>query len=103
MKIIRRYRDESLSKGRYNLGWCIDVVVIIREGKHHQIRRMAKRQGFHVVSLHRISIASILKVTSVPTPGECRWLELDEIHRLYEGLLLNTPAAELLCIPEPCS
>ena len=63
---------------------------------------MAKRQGFHVVSLHRISIASILKVTSVPLPGECRWLGLDEIHRLYEGLLLNAPAADLLSIPESC-
>ena len=66
--------------------------MIIREGKHHQIRRIAKRHGFIVARLHRVSIASILKVESVPTPGQCRWLSLSEIHELYEGLLLNTTA-----------
>jgi hypothetical protein len=55
---------------------------------------MAKRSGFHVVSLHRVSIASILKIESVPLPGQCRWLTLEEIETLYEGLLLNV-AVEL--------
>ena len=50
---------------------------------------MAKRSGFHVVSLHRVSIASILKIESVPLPGQCRWLTLEEIETLYENLLLN--------------
>jgi hypothetical protein len=87
--ILRRYRDESRSRGRPDLGWIIDVRVKIREGKHHQIRRMAKRHGFIVAALHRVSIASILKIESVPEPGECRWLQLDEIESLYNGLLLG--------------
>ena len=94
VRVLRRFRDEAKSRGRPNLGWCIDVRVIIREGKHHQIRRMAKRSGFHVVSLHRVSIASILKIESVPLPGQCRWLTLEEIHNLYEGLLLNDPVSD---------
>jgi 16S rRNA U516 pseudouridylate synthase RsuA-like enzyme len=51
---------------------------------------MAKRSGFHVVSLHRIRIASILHIDSVPIPGQCRWLTDQEIAQLYEGLLLNS-------------
>lgn len=89
MHILRRYRDESRSRGRPDLGWVIDVSVKIREGKHHQVRRMAKRHGFHVAKLHRSSIASILKVESVAEPGQCRWLRLDEIESLYKGLLLG--------------
>ena len=87
---MRRFRDESKSRGRPNLGWCIDVRVIIREGKHHQIRRMAKRSGYHVASLHRVSIASILTIETIPTPGQCRWLTIEEVQVLYEGLLLNS-------------
>jgi hypothetical protein len=62
----------------------------LSEGKHHQIRRIAKRSGFHVVSLHRVRIAGILSVDSVPEPGQCRWLTDDEIGILYEGLLLKS-------------
>lgn len=50
---------------------------------------MAKRHGFIVAKLHRVSIASILNIDSVPEPGECRWLQLDEIESLYKGLLLG--------------
>jgi hypothetical protein len=50
---------------------------------------MAKRHGFIVSALHRVSIASILKIESVPEPGECRWLQLGEIESLYDGLLLG--------------
>lgn len=95
MKALRRFRDSSRDRGRSDMGWCIDVRVRIREGKHHQIRRMAKRSGFHVVSLHRVCIASILNIESIPMPGQCRWLTLLEIHELYEGLLLNTKKQEI--------
>lgn len=92
---MRRFRDELKSRGRPNLGWCIDVRVVIREGKHHQIRRMAKRSGYHVASLHRVSIASVLKIESVPLAGQCRWLTYEEIQILYEGLLLNPEIPDL--------
>lgn len=72
VRVIRRFRNIEMSKGRPNLGWTIDLRIVIREGKHHQIRRMAKRAGYHIVSLHRVRIANILSVESIPTPGQCR-------------------------------
>jgi hypothetical protein len=90
LKILKRYQDMSLSRGRDNLGWCLDVRVVLREGKHHQIRRIARRSGYMVASLHRVRIAGILSVDSIPVPGQCRWLTEDEIVTLYEGLQLDT-------------
>ena len=87
--VLRRYRDESLSRGRANLGWIIELRVILREGKHHQIRRLAHRAGYHIVSLHRRTIASILSVDSIPEPGQCRWVNQDELKQLYDGLQLH--------------
>ena len=39
-----------------------------------------------MASLHRVSIASILSVASVPSPGDCRWLTRAEVLELYQGL-----------------
>lgn len=73
------YQDERLSRGRAELGWCVDVELTILEGKHHQIRRMAKRNKFIVVSLHRQRIAGILSVDErIAQPGDCRWLTKEE-------------------------
>ena len=64
-------------------------MIVLREGKHHQIRRIAKRSGFHVARLHRVRIAGILSVDSIPNPGDCRWLTIEEINALYEGLQID--------------
>mmetsp|Transcript_38623 Transcript_38623/g.39318 ORF Transcript_38623/g.39318 Transcript_38623/m.39318 type:complete len:250 (+) Transcript_38623:381-1130(+) len=86
VRIERIWRDEQLSYGQPHLGWCISVRIKIREGKHHQLRRMAKRSNLHVLSLHRSCIAHILHSSSVPS-GECRWLSNDEINTLHAELV----------------
>jgi 16S rRNA U516 pseudouridylate synthase RsuA-like enzyme len=90
VSVLKRYQDLALSRGRDNLGWCVDVRIVLREGRHHQIRRIARRSGYIVKSLHRTRIAGILSVATVPAPGQCRWLEECEIAALYEGLHLDT-------------
>ena len=60
--------------------------MLIQEGKHHQIRRMAKRSGFIVRSLCRTRIAGVLTLASVPVPGQCRWVQDEELEVLYTGL-----------------
>jgi pseudouridine synthase len=86
-KVIRRYNDSKYSYGREDvIGWCIDMRVIIAEGKHHQIRRMAKMCGYKVSTLTRIRIAGILSIESLPDPGTCRWLTREEELLLMNGL-----------------
>ena len=89
LTILRRYQDSTRSKDQAHLGWCVDVRVTLVEGKHHQLRRIAKRSGLVMVALRRVCIASILHVDSVPEPGECRWLTVEEVEALYEGLGLK--------------
>ena len=89
VKVLRRYRDVSRSRGRGDLGWTIVIRVVLREGKHHQIRRLAHRAGYHIVSLHRRTIASILSSETIPTPGQCRYVTTAELDELYAGLLLS--------------
>eukprot|EP01041_Mallomonas_annulata_P000705 gene704-1348_t len=88
VQITAHWRDEAFSFGQPQLGWCISIRVVIREGKHHQLRRMARRSSLHVVRLHRSIIASILHASSVLS-GECRWLTENEVRILYVGLQLG--------------
>ena len=61
--------------------------VTLLEGKHHQIRRMAKRNFFSVVELKRKKIAGILSLDSgLEEPGSCRWLTKNEEHRIFQGI-----------------
>lgn len=85
ISFLRRYQDPKFSHGRPSLGWCIEVVVRIAEGKHRQIRRIANRSGFHVVSLTRTKIGKLLVLSSVPNPGDCRWLSTEEKRSLYQS------------------
>lgn len=89
VEIIKIERKEELSYGRPDLGWTVLMHVTINEGKHHQVRRMAYRNRFHIISLKRIRLASILTLDSVPEPGDCRWLTSAEIDTLYRELRLT--------------
>ena len=89
IKVMRVWRSDELSYGRENLGWVVDVSVVINEGKHHQIRRLASRSGYRVVSLCRTKVAHILSLSSIPNPGDCRWLTKNEIDELYEAFGLS--------------
>jgi 16S rRNA U516 pseudouridylate synthase RsuA-like enzyme len=85
--VLRTWRSEEHSFGRPNLGWIIDLKVVIHEGKHHQIRRLASRSAYRVISLCRTRISKILSIESVPSPGDCRWLSEQEVYELCEALL----------------
>jgi 16S rRNA U516 pseudouridylate synthase RsuA-like enzyme len=85
VSVVRRWRDEALSRGGHPmLGWCVELEVVLTEGKHHQIRRMAKRYRLHVISLCRIGIVGILHIDSVVEEGACRYLTAAEVLELYE-------------------
>ena len=86
---IRCWHEEEMSYGRCHLGWIIEVRVILREGKHHQIRRMARRSNYSVHRLERIRIANILSLESIPNPGDCRWLSPEELSILYGEFKLH--------------
>lgn len=86
LSILRQFQSERHSKGRHDLGWCIEIEITLREGKHHQIRRIVQRSNFTVVSLTRTRIAKVLDIDSVPEPGQCRWLLQDEVALIKEGL-----------------
>lgn len=90
IKVVRRYQDPQYNKHeRTDQGWVIEVMVNINEGKHKQIRRLAKRAGYHVVGLKRTKICGgLLCVESVPQPGDCRWLTVAEKYALYKGFRL---------------
>ena len=85
IEIIQRWQDSSLSYGKDHLGWCGLFRITLHEGKHHQIRRIAKRIRLHVLSLHRSRLGHILTSDSVPLGG-CRTITDEEIQELYIGL-----------------
>jgi hypothetical protein len=93
ISLKRFYQDDAFrTPQRPNRGWCLDLEVRIREGKHHQIRRMIRRSRLKLQTLCRIQIASILRIESVPVPGDCRWLESWEVDEIYSGLQIRTGA-----------
>lgn len=87
VKALRTYQDKDYSYGRADFGWVVEVKIQISEGKHHQIRRLAKRSGFHVLSLTRTKISGYLSIESVPNPGDCRWLSCEEKAHLFDALM----------------
>jgi len=82
VRVVERFQDEKFSHGRPELGWCVRCHVTLREGKHHQIRRLAQLNDYKVISLTRIQIAGILAIESVPQPGDCRWLTAQEFDHI---------------------
>lgn len=91
------YQDDTLrTSQRPHRGWCLDLEICIREGKHHQIRRMIRRSHLKLLTLCRIQIASILRIESVPSPGDCRWLEEWEVDEIYHALQIKTEEVDSL-------
>ena len=58
-----------------------DVVLTIREGKFHQVKRMFEAVGCRVVFLKRLSMGSLLLDERLK-PGEYRRLTKEELDRL---------------------
>lgn len=64
---IRELSEDSLS-----------VEIKLREGKYHQVRRMAAACGSHVVSLCRVAMGG-LRLDDSLAPGECRLITPEEL------------------------
>ena len=59
------------------------VEIRLREGKYHQIKRMAAACGSHVVALHRTAMGALL-LDETLDPGECRLLTEEEKRKIQE-------------------
>ena len=59
------------------------AVVTIRQGMYHQIKRMFKKFGITVTELKRIKMGS-LKLDENLAPGQCRYIESDEMSRFFD-------------------
>ena len=90
VSILSRYRSEKHSHGGKgpvgaDLGWVCSLKVVLREGKHHQIRRLAARSKLLVISLVRHTFAGGLLSLDDPTlkePGSMRPLTEGEVAQL---------------------
>ena len=72
---------ELLGDGGEGDGCCREVMVTIREGKFHQVKRMFGALGCRVVFLKRISIGSLVLDENLK-PGEYRPLSKEEVEGL---------------------
>lgn len=59
----------------------LTVEIKLREGKYHQIKRMAAACGSHVNKLHRVSMGG-LELDRRLKPGECRLLADSELSKI---------------------
>ena len=62
----------------------LTVEIKLREGKYHQIKRMAAACGSHVNKLRRISMGA-LELDSSLAEGECRLISADELAKIKIG------------------
>ena len=60
------------------------VCITIKEGRYHQVKRMALAVGRKVIYLKRISMGSLV-LDPLLKPGECRKLTPEELQRLKEN------------------
>ncbi len=59
----------------------LTVEIKLREGKYHQIKRMAAACGSHVNKLHRVSMGG-LELDKKLASGECRLIGCDELAKI---------------------
>ena len=60
------------------------VCITVKEGRYHQVKRMALAVGRKVIYLKRISMGSLV-LDPMLKPGECRKLTPEELQRLKEN------------------
>lgn len=65
------------------------ALVRIREGKYHQVKRMALSAGTRVTSLKRLSIGA-LRLDSALEPGQFRELRTDEVTKVTSNRSYST-------------
>ena len=96
ISILSHYRSEEHAHGGRgpvggDLGWCAKLKVVLREGKHHQIRRLATRSKLIVRSLTRVSFAGgllTIEEEALKEPGSGRHLREEEVKELRKAINL---------------
>ena len=62
------------------------ILLIIKEGKKRQVRRMFRSLGYEVLELKRLQIA-FWKLKEVPNPGDIKRIKKEEIEKLKRMLM----------------
>lgn len=65
-------------------GAVVDVEIIVREGRFHQVRRLVKRAGLRMRHLRRVAVGSVA-TRGVEVPGQWRSLDDEEMAELTRG------------------
>lgn len=73
--------EKCLPAGLEALDTPGEVFITLREGKYHQIKRMAEAVGNRVLYLKRISIGGLMLDESLPE-GQCRELTAEEVRAI---------------------
>ena len=81
---IRPATEEEMSRHLPDNLSGYGVYVTLKEGRYHQVKRMAKAVGREVVYLKRISMGSLV-LDPCLKPGQCRPLTREEVDRLKEN------------------
>jgi 23S rRNA pseudouridine2605 synthase len=94
-EVVRNWREGVMLDGISTLPAQVKILdrregktlleIILREGRNRQIRRVAERLGYPVLTLHRLSIGSI-ELQSLPS-GKYRFLSDFEINFLKQALI----------------
>ena len=88
--------DESLPaevrllRHRTRASW---IEVVLREGRHHQVRRLCRRAGFQIVKLRRVAFGPL--ALGDLRPRWCRPLSRDEVAACYALALPGEPLPEI--------
>ena len=85
LEILRTRKVEEAELEQYPSGWSSEIQLTIKEGKFHQVKRMAEAVGKKVVYLKRISMG-VLTLPDDLKKGECRQLTAEEEKKLKDSI-----------------
>ena len=85
LEILSTRKVEETELEQYPSGWSSEIQLMIKEGKFHQVKRMAEAVGKKVVYLKRISMG-VLTLPDDLKKGECRQLTAEEEKKLKDSV-----------------
>ena len=85
LEILSTRKVEETELEQYPSGWSSEIQLMIKEGKFHQVKRMAEAVGKKVVYLKRISMG-VLTLPDDLKKGKCRQLTAEEEKKLKDSI-----------------
>ncbi|KAG9393114.1 RNA pseudouridylate synthase [Carpediemonas membranifera] len=76
--------EPGLRERRHDYVCTYDIEVTLMEGKHHQVKRMARQASLHLVSLHRRSICGGVLHDGMTSEGQAVRLPTEVVVQLYK-------------------